>query len=258
MYENVLCVIPARGGSKGIPNKNMQRLSGAPLIVFSIRQAIDAGIPEENIVVSSDSEEILSLSRSWHVSTRQRPSEICQDNSSTESALIDAVDTCGKDVDTLVLLQPTSPIRFRGRIEQSLDMYFSGDYDSLLTTTKLYDFFWIDHSEKPVNPAGPECGVSWVSTYHPSNRPRRQDLRKQDYRYFDNGNIYISEIKTLKERKCRIGHKVCVMPITELEGMQIDTPEDLRIFKTLLSSTGLLLISVDSLEKPDEKLQSGG
>ena len=144
MYENVLCVIPARAGSKGIPNKNMQKLNGVPLVVFTIRQAIAAGLPIKNITVSSDCEEILSLAESWGVSPRRRPQEISGDKNSTEDALLHALETCGKDVDTVLLLQPTSPIRFRGRIKKCLEEYASGDYDSLLTTTKLYDFFWID------------------------------------------------------------------------------------------------------------------
>jgi len=223
MFENVLCVIPARGGSKGIPKKNLQKVGNKPLFVHSVLHALDAGIPESNILVSSDDDFILEVANDWGATPHKRPDDISQDLSSTESCLIEAYQTRGKGCDTIITLQPTSPIRAKGRVRHALQSYFSWqDYDSLLSVTKMYDFLW--HEVKV------DDDYEWHSTYDPHNRPMRQELGRAGLRYFDNGNIYISDVEMLVKTDCRIGDTVCVYPITEVEGMQIDDNTDMDIF----------------------------
>ena len=214
-----LCIIPARGGSKSIPHKNLQYVGGKTLVAHSIEQARDAGFPLMQIVVSSDDEEILDLALQYSVMPWKRPAYLCGDESSTESALLDVVDHY-RDSKAIVLLQPTSPIRFKGRILECIKEFDTKLYDSLLTVTKFYNFFWFHD-------------WNWQCTYDTHCRPRRQDLKEKDFRYFDNGNIYITEVSVLRELNSRIGRKPCIFPISELESMQIDTEEDLLIFQKI-------------------------
>lgn len=229
-YENVMCVIPARAGSQGIIDKNLQLIWGIPLVEHSILHALDAGINPDHIRVSSDSDKILDIALRNKVIANERPSKISGSTSSTEETLIweydahvryqkiHSLNVC----EHILLLQPTSPIRFKGTINGFIDFYLDGGYDSALTTTKFYDFFW--QSESPAR-----------SSYDPANRPMRQKISEKDMQHFDNGNAYITNSKVLEGKKCRLGENVGLFPISELEGMQIDTPEDLEIFRAVFS-----------------------
>jgi N-acylneuraminate cytidylyltransferase len=222
--NNVLVVIPARGGSKGVKNKNVQVLGEYPLLVHSVIVALDAGVPASNVVVSSDDDEILSIAEEWEVVAHRRPDKLCEPLCPTEMALIDAWEA-HRDCDTVVTLQPTSPIRAPGLVAACIQAYRNGDHDSLLTTSKFYDFFWRERQE--------EDRWEWHSTYDPQNRPMRQELTREQFLYFDNGNVYISDAEMLLETKCRCGKKICVYPISQLEGMQVDDETDLDVLRIL-------------------------
>lgn len=225
---DVLCVIPARAGSKAIPNKNKQLLGGIPLWQWSYISACLGGLLPKQIVVSSDDPEILELATDLGVVARRRPDEYCNDTSSTEMALIDALQNTPGEWRHVLLLQPTSPIRLDGLVQKCWQTY-SGDsgknYDSLLTVTSFYDFCW---REKQIDNTW-----EWTSSYNPQNRPMRQSLTRMDYVAFDNGNLYLMQSDMLLSTQCRIGKRPCVMLISELEGMQIDTPDDLSRFRLL-------------------------
>jgi len=227
-YENVICIIPARAGSQGIIDKNIQLIHGIPLVAHSILHALDAGLDPKNIYVSSDSNEILDIARREGVVAQKRPASISGPESSTEEALLWTYRChCSllpeQACNHVLLLQPTSPIRFKNTVKQFLDFYLEHDYDSALTTTKFYNFFW-----KKGSPA--------TSSYDPVNRPMRQNMNNDDdVTYFDNGNMYLTRVDVLQNKKCRLGDNVGIFPISELEGMQIDTPEDLQIFRAIFS-----------------------
>ncbi len=224
-FDNVLCVIPARGGSKGIPQKNTRMLGNKPLVAHSIRHAIESGIPVQNIVVSSDDQRILDIAEMWNVCPHRRSDKNSQDNSSTESCLIEVCDSRCDHIDAVVTLQPTSPIRMKGRLCQCLESYERGGYDSLVAVSKLYNFLWYE-----------ECideAYKWKSTYDVFHRPMRQDLGREDLRYFDCGNLYISNMDMLLSTGCRLGENLCVFPISDLESMQIDSDVDLNIFRCI-------------------------
>ena len=225
MFEKILVVIPARGGSKEVPRKNMQPLGGYPLFVHSIRHALSASIPPSNILVSSDDEEILETARPYEVICHRRPDAISGDLSSTEDCLVDAWEQ-RQDCDTVLSLQPTSPIRFS--VKAFLNFYLDGDYDSALTVTKLYNFFW---RERPVCPE--TTSYYWSASYDLKNRMMRQEVGREDFRYFDCGNMYMSNAKMLMKNRCRLGEEVGIFRISDIEGMQIDTHTDLDIFRQL-------------------------
>lgn len=250
MFENILCVIPARAGSKGIPNKNLIKIAGMPLVAYSIRHALEAGIPSKNIVVSSDSDEILEVAMTYRVMAYKRPAEYAQDTSSTESVLVNVLeyeDPQTKrhfidDYSAVLLLQPTSPIRLRGRVADCLLAYQSGNYDSLLTSTKFPDMFW-----RKSNGEGKKI-ADWLPTYNPKHRKRKQEHTESDFLYFENGSVYITDVHVLWERGCRVGDKVCVFPISEIESIQIDTFEQLNIATKILCMCNFNEISEKDLQ----------
>lgn len=226
MFEDVMIVIPARGGSTGIRDKNLRMLGGKTLVAHSISAALKSGVPRDRIVVSSDDKRILHIAIDHDVTAHRRPAHLAESDSSTDDALIDALNVC-PDAKTIVTLQPTSPIRGKGLVRKCIES-FEG-YDSLLTVTKFYNFFWKHEPDES------KQTYSLRSSYDPVNRPMRQHLGKEDYRYFDNGNVYISDVNMLLRRRCRIGERVCAFPISELEGMQIDTLHELKYFETIFA-----------------------
>jgi len=221
--DNLLCVIPARMGSQGIRKKNLRLLGGIPLVKHSILHALHAGIDPSRICVSSDGGAILDVARECKVVAHKRPDEISGAMSSTEETLLYVLESF-PSYEHVLLLQATSPIRLENSIQEFINFYLQG-HDSALTTTKFYNFLWYT-----------EDG-NLYSTYDPENRPMRQSLTASDYRYFDNGNMYLTSSKTLLETKCRLGGKVGVFPITELEGMQIDTEKDFKTFNAIFSGS---------------------
>lgn len=122
-----LYLIPARGGSKGIPGKNIKLLGGVPLIARSIRHALEAGAPEEDVVVTTDSEEIAQVAREWGANVPfMRPAELATDSATSRDAILHALDTLkssGRNYDAVILLQPTSPFRRPEDIKNAVKAY---------------------------------------------------------------------------------------------------------------------------------------
>lgn len=244
MFEDILCVIPARAGSKGITNKNKRTISGVPLTIYSIRAAIEAGVPHDHVVISTNDDEVANYGKAWGIHVRKRPEELCGDSSSTEDALIDALESHPDKqyIKHVLLLQPTSPVRFKDRIRECILRYLGGDYDSLLTVTKFTNMFWRKVDGK------------WSPTYSPENRKMKQDHQSDEFLYFDNGNIYITSAEVLRKTHCRIGSNPCVFPISYIEGAQIDSFLDLATVDKIFSgvSGGLLRQTEEDLAHDPE------
>lgn len=219
--DDILCIIPARGGSKGIAGKNLMLIRGMSLVEHSVVHALNAGVKPGKIVVTSDSDDILDVAKLRDVVAHKRPSEISGDNSSTEEALLEVLTY--HNCEHVLLLQPTSPIRFKDMLTNFIDFYLENLYDSALTTTKFHDFFWRED----------ENGLDYESSYDPGNRPMRQAMQPYDFVHMDNGNACLTKTSILKKYNSRLGGEVGVFSITELEGMQIDTPEELQIFRDI-------------------------
>lgn len=125
-----LYLIPARGGSKGIPGKNIKPLAGVPLIGHSIRHALEAGADPADIVVTTDSEEIAATARSFGADVPfLRPAELATDTASSRNVILHAVDflkDAGREYDAVVLLQPTSPMRSPEDIRRAVAAFEEG------------------------------------------------------------------------------------------------------------------------------------
>lgn len=158
-----LAVIPARGGSKGLPGKNIRLLNGKPLIAWSIEAAL-ASLSVNRVIVSTDSEEIARIAMEFGAEILIRPEELATDEATTIAVLEDIINKI-PEADTVIVLQPTSPLRDNGLIDECVELYEKGDHTNLATG------YWCKYKEFGSH----------------------NNLRRQDYKgfFYDDGNVYV-------------------------------------------------------------------
>lgn len=225
---NVLAVIPARGGSKGVPRKNVRSCAGRPLLVWSIEAALASRFIHDSgmVLVSSDDAEILETARraSTQVVAQERPAELATDEATTDSVLHYAVkNLAGFVPDIVVLLQPTVPVRRRGLVDECIRRLIDTGADCLFTGRAL-PYVWYD-----VGRGGWAEDADW-RTYNPK-RLRRQDVPRADLRWEEDGSVYVSR-RCLIENGRRIGGRVQVF--NNERTVDIDTEEDFAQAEALL------------------------
>lgn len=220
-----IAIIPARKGSKEIPNKNIKVLAGKPLICWTIEQALKSE-KISKVFVSTDCEKIAKLSQDSGAEVPfLRPHKYAKDNSSTESVLLHFIDKVkfseSNDHICVVLLQPTSPIRFEGSIDKAIDKFEQEKADSLVSVVATKNFYW--KFNKKVSPL-----------YSIDQRPMRQNLKISDIIFKENGSIYITKINTLLKNKNRLGGKITFFEMRSEEGNEIDSINDFNLVKDLI------------------------
>ena len=215
----VTAFIPARGGSKGIPYKNIKKFTGKPLIVHSIEYAQSSKLIDE-VVVSTDDSKILKIAKEAGATVINRPPELATDTSTTESSIEHFINIAKQKPDIIVLLQATSPLRPKGSLDKALNHFKKGEYDSLLSICPTHNFFW---RMKGDNTAYAE--------YDYLNRPRRQDFRCENMRYIENGSIYIFSREHFEKTSNRLGGKIGYVEWPEDCSIEIDTIIDFNILE---------------------------
>lgn len=225
---DILVVIPARGGSKRLPRKNVLPLAGKPLICWTIEAALEAKL-NARIMVTSDDEEILAIARQYQsqgVIAYKRPNELATDTASTADVLIDAVkveQAAGHDPKTLVLLQPTSPLRKAEDIRAALDVYREGGCEDTVVTVCE-----VDHP------------TAWVGTIGEGARLEGIDLsgkRSQDYRkeYRLNGAVYIVNAGVAIDSASIFTDNLKASLMHRARSHDIDAKEDFLVCGALIS-----------------------
>ena len=136
----ITAFIPARGGSKAVPGKNIKEFAGKPLIVHSIEFALQSKLIEE-VVVSTDNSKITKIANSVGARVINRPEELADDTATTESAIHHYLNKFSKKPDIVVLLQATSPLRPKGSLDKALKHFNKCRYDSLLSISPTHRFF---------------------------------------------------------------------------------------------------------------------
>ncbi|KRP93267.1 MULTISPECIES: acylneuraminate cytidylyltransferase family protein [Bradyrhizobium] len=227
MARKTLAVIAARGGSKGIPHKNLLDLCGKPLIAWTVEQARAArGV--DVVAVSSDSEAILAAAEAAGAVGVRRPDDISGDLASSESAWLHALDATEARLgrfERVVALQATSPIREPGDIENALETFDRDHLDSLLSVCEVEDYFnW------RIGANGPE-----PINYDYRNRRMRQQIEK---RYLENGSFYVLIPSLLREQNNRLGGKIGFHVMDRHKMFQIDRPEDVKLCAAIMRSYG--------------------
>ena len=212
----ILAIIPARGGSRGIPRKNVRPLCGKPLIAYTIEAALSSKLIDR-VVVSSEDEEIATISSQYGAEVIERPPELATDNSPTEPVLEHTVgylqQTQDYKADIVILLQPTSPLRNHRHIDEALGSFLSNEYDSLLSVCRSHLFLWRMGRDG-----------AYPLNFDFRDRPRRQD---KELEYQENGAIFVTRLEILLQGHNRLGGKVGLYVMPREESCEIDSEFDL-------------------------------
>ena len=222
--NNITAFIPARGGSKGIPGKNIKTFAGKPLIVHSIEYALNCSQIDE-VVVSTNDDKIAKIARKTGARIVKRPSELSTNKATTESAIHHFFNKFNKKPDIIVLLQPTSPYRPKGSLEKAITHFTENGFDSLLSITPTHRFYWRVKEDQTA-----------FAEYDYLNRPRRQDMKLDDIRYVENGSLYIFTRKHFDKTGNRLGGKIGYVEWPEEYSLEIDTPLDFNMVEKIFKS----------------------
>jgi CMP-N,N'-diacetyllegionaminic acid synthase len=211
---NIEAVILARGGSKGIPKKNIIDLNGKPLISYTIEAAKNSNV--DSFWVSTDCPEIAEVSLEYGAGIVQRPKEISGDHSKSDEALLHFAQE-HTDFDILVFIQPTSPLLTAQDIDLGIEMMNS--YDSVFSAYKEH---WIPRWNLDKTPHG----------WNVQNRPMRQ---YQPEKWVENGAFYITTREQLLSSELRYGGKIGIVEMPLYRSLQIDTLDDLLLINSILN-----------------------
>ncbi len=238
----ILSLIPARGGSKGIPGKNLKICGGLPLIAHSIKRSLACELIDRT-VVTTDDPEIAGVAREFGAEVPfTRPAELAVDTSSTESAVEHALDTLEKDEgylpDAVMLLQPTSPLRTAGDLTGAIELMEAEQADSLLSVFENSHFLWSGRTKEPIN-------------YRYLERPRRQD---KEWEFIENGSIYLTRVGTFRKHRNRLGGKIAMYVMPGWRSSEIDEPGDLDLIDHYMPRLAAALSRESGLEAGQIKM----
>lgn len=229
MAQETVVIIPARGGSKGIPKKNITPFCGKPLLAWSILQAKGATEVDE-VYVSTDDAEIAAVAREFGVQVIARPAAISDDAATSESALehaLSEIDPAGSAVSLVVFLQATSPVRESSDIDNAVRKIRAEKANSLFSGPTLRDFgIWGYDAD----------GQLTSITYDYTKRGRRQDAPLQ---HLENGSIYVFTPETLFAHHNRLGGKIAISEMELWKSFEIDEPSDVALCELIFKAKGL-------------------
>jgi len=224
--NKLVCIILARGGSKGIPHKNIVDFCGKPLISWTIEQSLQSE-QFNSVWVSSDSAEILEISESYGARSIIRPDSLSDHHATSESAWLHAIDVIENRIGAIDLVfapQVTSPLREPKDIIRGIEDFQRQGYDSLFSCSVVDDLFLWEKT--------PEGRFESVN-YDYLNRSRRQDIPDQ---YVENGSFYIFKPKVIRKFNNRIGGKIGVTNMELWKLFEIDTMDDLKMCEAMMKA----------------------
>ena len=233
--KSIGVIIAARGGSKGLPGKNTRLLNGKPLIDYSIEIALNLSNIKA-IAVSSDSEEILKRGIHHGVTTISRPKSLAQDNSQVVDTLIHASEILNNihncEIDSILLLQPTFPIRDLQEIEESIQLFKKNPKSSVVSVEKMREHpcECIEYMDNITR--------NWSYLRDPKSISNRQQYK--GCFYFINGNFYISSLNKLKSIKTFIDKSTQFYECKSLLGVDIDDLNDFEYAEYLISKKKII------------------
>ncbi len=226
---HTVAIIPARGGSKGLENKNIYPVAGKPLLAWTILQAL-ASTSIERVFVTTDDSVIAKVAKEYGAEVIVRPAELSGDKATSESAILHAVGVIEQDyqipIDVIVFLQATSPLRKPGDIDRAVEIFIREGADSLISVTKADDLtIWESKDGE------------WTSlNFDYRNRGMRQDRPAQ---FIENGSIYIFKPETLHVFGNRIGKKLSACEMEFWQTWEIDTIEEIDLIEYYFNKKNL-------------------
>jgi CMP-N-acetylneuraminic acid synthetase/spore coat polysaccharide biosynthesis predicted glycosyltransferase SpsG len=221
-----LIVIPARGGSKGIPRKNIRLMCGKPLISYSITNALNSSY-DFDVVVSTDDKEIDRISLLYGAKVIKRPEELGADSVTLDPVIYHAVSymekNMKKDYDIVITMQPTSPLLKTSTLDSAIEYFINNNFDTLISGINRPHLSWTELEGKI------------VPLY--KKRLNRQYLPKN---LLETGAFLISKREFVKENS-RFGPKVSIYEVPENESVDIDSPQDWWVAEKELSKKNILI-----------------
>jgi N-acylneuraminate cytidylyltransferase len=221
---DLVAIIPARGGSKGIPRKNVTLLAGKPLLAWMVEAAL-AALGTGNVYVSTDDPEIAAVAEQYGAAVVWRPAEISGDTASSELALLHALDYLerhsGRRPEITVFLQCTAPLTLPQDILGTIQVLLDGKADTALAVTPFHYFLWrVDESSQAV-------GVN-------HDRRVRRMRQEREPEYLEAGAVYVMRTQGFKRAEHRFFGKTALYVMPSSRCLEIDEPVDLEMAEMLL------------------------
>ncbi|SKB59945.1 N-acylneuraminate cytidylyltransferase [Salegentibacter holothuriorum] len=225
-----LGLIPARGGSKGIPGKNIRPLGGKPLLQYTFEAATNSKLLNK-VILSSDDEEIIEIAKQLELEVPfKRPINLAEDSSSSLEVVQHALNYYlkqGINFDAVCLLQPTTPFRKAGFIDECILKFKDGNFDSLVSVRKVpkeYNPHWVFEENQ---------GALKIATGEKEIISRRQDLPKA---YHRDGAIYLTKTEVLLNENSLFGKNIGFVDTSAYPYINIDTREDWKRAEEILDN----------------------
>ena len=214
--KNNVAIILARGGSKGLPGKNIRNFSSIPLVAWSIIQAKQSSMISE-VYLSSDSDEIILIGKKYGAKIIKRPDNLAEDSSKSEDAIVHAISKIDSEIDTITMLEPTAPLRKINDIDNAIKMFNSKKWDSCFSGATLESF------------------LIWKKNENNELTSVNYDYRKQGPRqerqpnFHENGTLYIFKPEIILNYKNRFGGKIGLFPNCFWQSFEIDDLEGFNL-----------------------------
>ena len=222
---NILSIIPARGGSKGIPLKNLVKIKNKPLLHYTVNASLKSKFVNRT-VVSTDSPKIAKVALSLGSEVIVRPKKLANDTIGLEPTINHVLEylknTENYVPDIILILQNTSPLRNSTHIDEALTLFKNKKYDSILSGFSYYTFLWKKQKDSSIKPV----------SYNPNERPNHQ---KMDEQLYENGAFFITTLSAFKKSNCRISGKIGFYKMPIELSYNIDTLEDLDDVKRMMN-----------------------
>lgn len=222
---DVLAIIPARGGSKGIPRKNLRLLAGKPLIAHTIGPALECPLVDR-VVVNSEDAEIREVAEGLGAAVQDRPEEFWHDSTIQEVDrllmwAVEDLEAKGAEIGIVVLLYATAPLRHPHHITDTIDLVLNQRFDSALTLFEDTTYLWSLDGDQAV-----------PTNYDPKTRgPRQKEAWNQ---WGENKAVYAVTRDLLMSTGCRLGGRIGYVEMSKRDSIDIDRPEDLEIADIIL------------------------
>jgi CMP-N,N'-diacetyllegionaminic acid synthase len=226
----ILAIIPARGGSKGIPGKNMKLLGGKPLLEYTVEAARESKLLSR-VILSSDDKAIINLAKSIGLEVPfVRPAHLATDRSGSLEVVQHALaffEEKGETFDAVCLLQPTTPFRESGSIDAAIQQFIDSGCDSLVSVREVpeeYNPHWVFEAD--------ETGCLHIATGEKEIIKRRQELPKA---YFRDGSIYLTKAQVIVEQQSLYGNRMGYIVSKGERYANLDTPADWEKAESILN-----------------------
>jgi len=227
-----LAIIPAKGYSSGVPNKNIKKINKIETIAITILAAKKCKLID-HVYVTSDSEKILKIAKKYRAFAIKRPKKLCKNSTSLEEVVNHAIiKKIKKNFSNfnIVLLQPTSILREKNDLTNAIKKYKKNKYDSLFSAVNIHPLFWEEYKNKikPIN-------------YNLKKRKNRQVMSKY---LIENGSFYIFNDKSFEKYNNRLGGKIGYYLMSNFSIHEIDEQQDLKFMKIIYTNKSKKILNI--------------